>query len=264
MSDKKDGDPERWLSVWESESLGAWEADSQVQEMKHQEKEQSTGQELWLSFQNAASNIAGLYKGNSHQDLGLSMWVPFQSAASSVTHMYKGSQDAVRQSYESGSQYGYRKKTRELLAWLKKQRRSHIRRDELIGFLCGKPVVRHQRHSGGLHRASGSPERELSADNRHEPDLRTFRDALALQDLNGAMSNISMGRNRSNSQSESDAQAASGQGTNYNCIILDEMSRRLGSTRKRSSGAGAEQRIDSPNRKRMRLWHDRDDNDHIY
>ena len=83
--------------------------------------------------------------------------------------------------------------------------------------------------------------------------------------MNGAMSNISMGRNRSNSQSADADTAGAGQNTdNFNCILLDEMSRRLGSTRKRSSGSHPSERMDSPNRKRMRLWRDRDDDDPIY
>lgn len=43
-----------------------------------------------------------------------------------------------RQCIDSGSRYGQRKKTRELIAWAKKKRR-HIKREELIAFLMDKP-----------------------------------------------------------------------------------------------------------------------------
>ena len=88
--------------------------------------------------------------------------------------------------------------------------------------------------------------------------------------LSGAMSNISVGRNRS-SQQESPGDPTAPQHTNdhtepsgpdsaaddFHCFILDEMSRRCGgSSRKRTTAPS-----DSPSRKRMRLWYDTDEDD---
>lgn len=43
-----------------------------------------------------------------------------------------------RQCMDSGTRYGQRKKTKEVIAWAKKKRK-HIRREELLAFLLDKP-----------------------------------------------------------------------------------------------------------------------------
>ncbi len=43
-----------------------------------------------------------------------------------------------RQSFESGSKYGQRKRNKEIIAWAKKKKK-HIRREELLAFLLDKP-----------------------------------------------------------------------------------------------------------------------------
>lgn len=45
-----------------------------------------------------------------------------------------------RQSMDSGTKYGQRKKTKEIIAWAKKKRK-HIRREELLAFLLDKPYT---------------------------------------------------------------------------------------------------------------------------
>ena len=49
-----------------------------------------------------------------------------------------GSADVCRQCTECGIKYGHRKRTKELVAWAKKKRRS-IHREELLAFLLDKP-----------------------------------------------------------------------------------------------------------------------------
>lgn len=63
MADKRDSDSERWLSGWEKKSIDEWEVERNLEDRLREEKEQSTAQDLWQSFQNAASSIARLYKG---------------------------------------------------------------------------------------------------------------------------------------------------------------------------------------------------------
>lgn len=53
-------------------------------------------------------------------------------------YMYAGASEVCRQSMESGTKYGQRKRTKEIIAWAKKKRR-HIRREELLAFLLDKP-----------------------------------------------------------------------------------------------------------------------------
>lgn len=53
-------------------------------------------------------------------------------------HMAPGASEVCKQSMESGTKYGQRKRTKEIVAWAKKKRR-HIRREELLAFLLDKP-----------------------------------------------------------------------------------------------------------------------------
>ena len=89
-----------------------------------------------------------------------------------------------------GSQSGYLRRTRDILSWAKK-RRHHIRREDLVAFLCGKaPPVRH-RGSTSLGRSASRVSVDRSSprlppatepmEDQAEPDLQPFREALALQ-----------------------------------------------------------------------------------
>lgn len=282
MADNIDKDKDllgdSWLSSWEAQCLDEWENESNMDERLHNRTEnEGLLQKLWTSFQNSASSISQLYREGSLQN-GVSLWVPFQNSASRVTLLYKESHDAVKKSCEHGNQFGYRRRTRDVLNWVKKRRR-HIRREDLIAYLCGKaPPVRHHHHHRSSPALSRTPSRvavgmglDRSCSPRHgssseskddqEPDLQPFRDALALQGLNGAMSNISVGRRSQAGVVEEGAAgvatarsttATSDQDLHY--FILDEMARRC-DARKRSASQ-SETRMDSPNRKRNRLCFD--------
>jgi len=63
LESEKDKLGDNWLSSWEAQSLDEWDRNSNMDELVHAENEQSL-QKLWLSFQNSASAIAQLYKGN--------------------------------------------------------------------------------------------------------------------------------------------------------------------------------------------------------
>lgn len=98
--------------------------------------------------------------------------------------------DAMKRSFDYGVQCGIQKRNRELINWAKKKRR-HIRREDLVGYLCGKnPPVR-PRTSAPLNMTvnlskvvngdRSSPRLSTPEHSDAEPDLRPFRDALALQ-----------------------------------------------------------------------------------
>ena len=69
MADGRDMDSERisenWLSDWEMQVLDEQDG-SDVEERVQHESEVSS-QKLWLSFQNSASSITQLYRGNNHE-----------------------------------------------------------------------------------------------------------------------------------------------------------------------------------------------------
>ena len=98
----------------------------------------------------------------------------------------------MRRSYDVGSQSGYARRTRDILSWAKK-RRHHIRREDLVAFLCGKaPPVRHRgptplgRSASRVSVDRPSPRLPAAAESMEgdtEPDLGPFRDALALQGM---------------------------------------------------------------------------------
>ncbi|XP_013388430.1 UPF0472 protein C16orf72 homolog [Lingula anatina] len=250
MDDDHDREQERfsdhWLKKWEDQCLEELENESNMDDQIQAEREESS-QKLWHSFQNAATALAQLYKDRSH---GFSMWMPFQNAAGSVTVLYKESADNMKRWFDLGIQCGQQRKTRDIVAWAKKRRR-HIRREDLIAFLSGKnPPPRHRpsptRSRGTSHMNFTECPPAVIPPAEPEPDLQTFREALALQGLNGAMSNVNMGymphsqgspvRNRSSMEE-------------LNIFILDELSRH--NDRKRTSSGDVI--MDSPTRKRSRL-----------
>lgn len=88
--------------------------------------------------------------------------------------------DARQRSYDLGIQIGYQRRNKDVLAWVKKRRRT-IRREDLISFLCGKaPPPRTSRAAPKL--TVMSPNRASSTDtvSSVEADLQPFREAIAL------------------------------------------------------------------------------------
>lgn len=94
-----------------------------------------------------------------------------------------------RKSFEMGLQIGSNRRIRDIINWAKRRRR-HIRRDDLIAYLCGKPPPKSQRHSPPRSRVGsrslserGSPisAGSLAQDRDPEPDLTAFQNALAIQ-----------------------------------------------------------------------------------
>ena len=84
MSDHADSDPDHfgdgWGKKWEDQCRQDWEDESNMDDMQR-EKERDA-QRLWLSFQNSATAIAQLYKGEVH----ILHRLPFNSA----NHLFVG------------------------------------------------------------------------------------------------------------------------------------------------------------------------------
>lgn len=240
---------ENWLSHFESQCLQELDTEANMEERLQTEREYAA-QKLWSAFQNSATAVAQMYR-DRHQ--GRSLWGPFRNAATAVTDMYKDSIDTLRVCIDVGVQCGKQHRTKDIIAWAKKKRR-HIRREELLAFLCGKnPPLRNRSTSTGKtgawmtkdwpsQRLAHRGGRDLEEDN--DTELQAFSDALALQGLNGAMSNISVGYlphggGTLNSRNMED----------LNRFILDEISRHSDS-RKRSPPTDG---MDSPSRKKSRI-----------
>lgn len=248
--------PEHWFSKWERQCLA--EAD---QEEQTDEEMESSQQKLWHLFQNSATTVAQLYKDRVCQQQGLSLWIPFQNAATAVTNLYKESIDVHKRSYEVGIQIGYQRRNKDVLAWVKKRRRT-IRREDLISFLCGKiPPPRNSRASPKL--TVVSPNRAASSETSSsvETDLQPFREAIALHGLSGAMASISVRSSTPGSPTHVSSSSNSGRRRNglhdvdLNTFISEEMALHLdnGSTRKRTSAQCSDVITDSPTHKRNRL-----------
>lgn len=234
---------EQWIREWENEHKMA---------DKHQNEKDLSAQKLWISFQNSASSVACLYKERYHD--GVSLWIPFQNAAGCVTNMYKDSLDGLKRSYDLGIQHGHQRRNRDILNWVKRKRRN-IRRDDLIAYICGKNPSHMRSRSNnnntnnlGLNHMSRIEHRNspLSMDDSeietNETDMRLYREALVLQDINGAMSNGSLNydSHEHNSSSENSGQ------DNIHRYIFDDIH-----NRKRTSSN--DMHIESPSRKRNRF-----------
>lgn len=68
MSDDNERDEspvnrESWLSNWEEECIQEWEDETNMDERLKNDSEISS-QKLWMGFQNSATAVAQLYKGN--------------------------------------------------------------------------------------------------------------------------------------------------------------------------------------------------------
>ncbi len=53
--------------------------------------------------------------------------------------------DVCRQCCDSGIKYGQRKRTKEIVSWVKRKRK-HIKREELLAFLLDKPYSESSKH----------------------------------------------------------------------------------------------------------------------
>lgn len=256
--------PDNWLNSFEEECIEDLHGETNMEEALETQRELAE-QKLWLQFQNSATAIAQLYK-DRHQ--GLSLWVPFQNAASNVTSLFKDGVDSLHTCVDLGIQKGKQHRNRDIVAWVKKKRRN-IRREDLLAFLCGKTPPARNRHASSMVRHSQSS--RLSVERTHsprlqgaenlssgtEPDLQAFREAIALQGLNGAMSNISVGFSMPPGATTPSQIGAlprtSGNMEELNRFILDEFSRNYDSTRKRTSSPDNTP-FDSPSRKKSRLF----------
>ncbi|MCI4393493.1 HUWE1-associated protein modifying stress responses [Neoarius graeffei] len=242
--------PEHWFSKWERQCL----AEAEQDEPSEEEPEQSR-QKLWHLFQNSATAVAQLYKDRVCQQQGLSLWVPFQNAATAVTNLYRESVEAHQRSYELGIQIGHQRRNKDVLAWVKKRRRT-IRREDLISFLCGKAPP--PRSSRAPPRIAMAPSSETSSS--VETDLQPFREAIALHGLSGAMASISMRSGAPGSPTHLSAGSTPGRRRNglhdvdLNTFIAEEMALHLDNgTRKRSSAQCSDVITDSPTHKRNRM-----------
>ncbi|XP_062840840.1 UPF0472 protein C16orf72 homolog [Trichomycterus rosablanca] len=244
--------PEHWFSNWERQCL----ADAEHGEPSEEEVDQNR-EKLWHLFQNSATAVAQLYKDRVCHQQGLSLWVPFQNAATAVTNLYKESVDAHQRSYDLGIQTGHQRRNKDVLAWVKKRRRT-IRREDLISFLCGKaPPPRVSRATPKL-----SPNRPPSSDtvSSVETDLQPFREAIALHGLSGAMASISVrsgtpGSPTHVSGSSNPSRRRNGlHDVDLNTFIAEEMALHLenSATRKRTSAQCSDVITDSPTHKRNR------------
>lgn len=89
---------------------------------------------------------------------------------------------------ELGVQKGRQRHLKDIISWVKK-RRKHIRREDLLAFLCGKNPPQRTKVSSGMRHSSGARmertfPRFSSADSlprNAEADMQCFREAIALQ-----------------------------------------------------------------------------------
>lgn len=260
--------PEHWFSKWERQCL----AEAEQRELNEEEADNDQ-EKLWHLFQNSATAVAQLYKDRVCHQQGLSLWVPFQNAATTVTNLYKESVEAHQRSYDLGIQIGHQRRNKDVLAWVKKRRRT-IRREDLISFLCGKaPPPRSSRANPRLTVVSPNRAPSTETGSSVETDLQPFREAIALHGLSGAMASISV---RSGAPGSPTHVSGGGGGTgsgpvgrrrnglhdvDLNTFISEEMALHLDSS-SASAGGGARKRnsaqcndviTDSPTHKRNRM-----------
>ncbi|EPQ11165.1 hypothetical protein D623_10019188 [Myotis brandtii] len=195
------------------------------------------------------------------QQQGLSLWVPFQNAATAVTNLYKESVDTHQRSFDIGIQIGYQRRNKDVLAWVKKRRRT-IRREDLINFLCGKvPPPRNSRAPPRLTVVSPNRATSTETSSSVETDLQPFREAIALHGLSGAMASISVRSSTPGSPTHVSSGSNASRRRNglhdvdLNTFISEEMALHLdnGGTRKRTSAQCGDVITDSPTHKRNRM-----------
>ena len=91
--------------------------------------------------------------------------------------------EAHQRSYDLGIQIGYQRRNKDVLAWVKKRRRT-IRREDLISFLCGKaPPPRTSKAPPKLTVMSPNRAPSTETSSSVETDLQPFREAIALHGM---------------------------------------------------------------------------------
>ncbi|XP_010211603.1 PREDICTED: UPF0472 protein C16orf72 homolog [Tinamus guttatus] len=214
-----------------------------------------------LNTERAKETQPFLSKDRVCQQPGLSLWVPFQNAATAVTNLYKESVDVHQRSFDVGIQIGYQRRNKDVLAWVKKRRRT-IRREDLISFLCGKvPPPRNSRAPPRLTVVSPNRATSTETSSSVETDLQPFREAIALHGLSGAMASISVRSSTPGSPTHVSSGSNASRRRNglhdvdLNTFISEEMALHLdnGGTRKRTSAQCGDVITDSPTHKRNRM-----------
>ncbi|XP_046302392.1 HUWE1-associated protein modifying stress responses 1-like [Marmota monax] len=258
--------PEHWFSKWKRQCLAEAEQDEQLSPELQEEaaaaaQPERKQQKLWHLFQNSATAVARLYKDRVCQQPGLSLWVPFQNAATAVTNLYKESVDTHQRSFDIGIQIGYQRRNKDVLAWVKKRRRT-ICREDLISFLCGKvPPPRNSRAPPRLTVVSPNRATSTETSSSVETHLQPFREAIALHGLSGAMASISVRSSTPGSPTHVSGGSNASRRRNglhdvdLNTFISEEMALHLdnGGTRKRTSAQCGDVITDSPTHKRNRM-----------
>ena len=90
----------------------------------------------------------------------------------------------MNRAFELGKQYGTKRQKKEMLTWSKK-RKHLLRREDLIGYVCGRnppPRLTHSRVF--VDKASPRIDRSALRHVRISSDLQPFCDALAVQGMN--------------------------------------------------------------------------------
>ena len=100
----------------------------------------------------------------------------------------------AKKKFDLGVQCGGVRRNKDILAWARKRRR-HIRREDLVAYLCGKSPPPRSKPTHTLPRAGARLDKSSpklhhgshhQGEPRHaseEPDLQPFKDALALQGM---------------------------------------------------------------------------------
>ncbi|XP_009881205.1 PREDICTED: UPF0472 protein C16orf72 homolog [Charadrius vociferus] len=178
-----------------------------------------------------------------------------------ITKLVGQSVDAHQRSFDVGIQIGYQRRNKDVLAWVKKRRRT-IRREDLISFLCGKvPPPRNSRAPPRLTVVSPSRATSTETNSSVETDLQPFREAIALHGLSGAMASISVRSSTPGSPTHVSSGSNASRRRNglhdvdLNTFISEEMALHLdnGGTRKRTSAQCGDVITDSPTHKRNRM-----------
>ncbi|KAM6351562.1 HUWE1-associated protein modifying stress responses 1 isoform 2-T2 [Alca torda] len=229
--------PEHWFSKWERQCLA------------EAEQEEALAPEL--------QDEAASQPEHKQQKL----WHLFQNSATAVAQLYKESVDAHQRSFDVGIQIGYQRRNKDVLAWVKKRRRT-IRREDLISFLCGKvPPPRNSRAPPRLTVVSPNRATSTETSSSVETDLQPFREAIALHGLSGAMASISVRSSTPGSPTHVSSGSNASRRRNglhdvdLNTFISEEMALHLdnGGTRKRTSAQCGDVITDSPTHKRNRM-----------
>ncbi|XP_075395528.1 HUWE1-associated protein modifying stress responses 2 [Tenrec ecaudatus] len=236
--------------------------------------QQEQQRQLWHLFQRSATAVAQLYQEPGWQvEAGASPWDPFQHAAVAVTSLYKASGDVQRQSFDLGVQVGRQRRVGDVLAWAQKGR-SLIRREDLIGFLCGKgpatpPAPSAPRPAAKPAAAAvGGAVPAEAASSAALVDLQPFHEAIALHGFERTLAAGAPSPQPHHSDPGGDGGGGSGSGSATACrkiTFLDDDALSPANAeevdpgpegagiRKRPSSPGAEALTDLPSPKRNRM-----------